>query len=71
MCAGRSSRPLVGTKAIDVPASGFFLLHAAGPVEVSPGAVRGQRIVGGNLAHDLLNTQNGPAGAAPEDVLSD
>jgi predicted RNA-binding Zn ribbon-like protein len=33
---------------------------------------RGQRIVGGNVALDLLNTQNGPAGGAPEDdVLSD
>ena len=33
---------------------------------------RGQRIVGGNVALDLLNTQNGPAGAAPEeDVLGD
>jgi predicted RNA-binding Zn ribbon-like protein len=35
-------------------------------------AFRGQRIVGGNLALDLLNTQNGPAGSAPEDdVLFD
>jgi predicted RNA-binding Zn ribbon-like protein len=33
---------------------------------------RGQRIVGGNVALDLLNTQNGPAGEAPEDdVLLD
>ena len=33
---------------------------------------RGQRIVGGNVALDLLNTQNGPAGGAPEDdVLAD
>jgi len=32
---------------------------------------RGQRIVGGNVALDLLNTQNGPAGGAPdEDVLA-
>ena len=38
----------------------------------TPGAFRGQRIVGGNVALDLLNTQNGPAGEAPEDdVLSD
>jgi len=33
---------------------------------------RGQRIVGGNVALDMLNTQNGPAGKAPEgDVLRD
>ena len=33
---------------------------------------RGQRIVGGDLALDLLNTQNGPAGEAPEeDVFAD
>jgi predicted RNA-binding Zn ribbon-like protein len=33
---------------------------------------RGQRIVGGNVALDLLNTQNGPAGGPPEDdVLKD
>jgi predicted RNA-binding Zn ribbon-like protein len=33
---------------------------------------RGQRIVGGNIALDLLNTQNGSAGEAPEDdVLGD
>jgi predicted RNA-binding Zn ribbon-like protein len=39
---------------------------------VTPGAFRGQRIVGGNVALDLLNTQNGPTGGAPEDdVLSD
>lgn len=38
----------------------------------TPDAFRGQRIVGGNVALDLLNTQNGPAGGAPEDdVLSD
>ena len=36
------------------------------------GSFRGQRIVGGNVALDLLNTQNGPAGGPPEeDVLSD
>src|SRR4029453_10757591 len=36
------------------------------------GSFRGQRIVGGNVALDLLNTQNGPAGGRPEeDVLSD
>jgi predicted RNA-binding Zn ribbon-like protein len=35
-------------------------------------AFRGQRIVGGNVALDLLNTQNGPAGEPPEDdVLAD
>ena len=34
--------------------------------------IRQQRIVGGNLALDLINTQNGPAGEAPEeDVLDD
>ena len=34
------------------------------------GAFRGQRIVGGNVALDLLNTQNGPQGEPPEeDVL--
>jgi predicted RNA-binding Zn ribbon-like protein len=39
---------------------------------VTPEPFRGQRIVGGNPALDLLNTQNGPAGGAPEDdVLSD
>jgi predicted RNA-binding Zn ribbon-like protein len=39
---------------------------------VTPELFRGQRIVGGNPALDLLNTQNGPAGVAPEDdVLSD
>src|SRR5262245_50014635 len=33
---------------------------------------RGQRIVGGDVALDLLNTQNGPAGGPPEqDVLND
>ncbi|MFL5675974.1 MAG: CGNR zinc finger domain-containing protein [Chloroflexota bacterium] len=33
---------------------------------------RGHRIVGGSLALDLLNTQNGPAGGQPEDdALSD
>jgi len=33
---------------------------------------RGQRIVGGNVALDLLNTQDGPAGGPPEgDVLVD
>jgi predicted RNA-binding Zn ribbon-like protein len=33
---------------------------------------RGQRIVGGNVALDLLNTQNGAAGEPPEDdVLND
>ena len=36
----------------------------------TPDAFRGQRIVGGNVALDLLNTQNGPAGGEPEeDVL--
>jgi predicted RNA-binding Zn ribbon-like protein len=33
----------------------------------TPTYIRRQRIVGGNLALDLLNTQNGPAGLAPED----
>jgi predicted RNA-binding Zn ribbon-like protein len=38
----------------------------------TPVYIREQRIVGGNLALDLLNTQNGPAGLAPEDdVLHD
>src|SRR4029079_12216620 len=38
----------------------------------TPEAFRGQRIVGGNVALDLLNTQNGPAGGPPEDdVLAD
>jgi predicted RNA-binding Zn ribbon-like protein len=38
----------------------------------TPTPFRGQRIVGGNVALDLLNTQNGPAGKPPEDdVLSD
>jgi predicted RNA-binding Zn ribbon-like protein len=38
----------------------------------TPDRIRGQRIVGGNLALDLLNSQNGPAGRAPEDdVLLD
>ena len=38
----------------------------------TPTAFRGQRIVGGNVALDLLNTQNGAAGAEPEDdVLTD
>jgi predicted RNA-binding Zn ribbon-like protein len=36
----------------------------------TPAPFRGQRIVGGNLAVDFLNTQNGPAGEPPEeDVL--
>src|SRR6185369_15011278 len=39
---------------------------------VTPTSFRGQRIVGGNVALDLLNTQNGAAGAEPEDdVLTD
>ena len=39
---------------------------------VTPGSFRGQRIVGGNPALDLLNTQNGPAGEPPkDDVLND
>jgi predicted RNA-binding Zn ribbon-like protein len=33
----------------------------------TPEPFRGQRIVGGNLAVDYLNTQNGPAGEPPED----
>ncbi len=33
----------------------------------TPAHIAAQRIVGGNLALDLLNTQNGPAGGAPED----
>jgi predicted RNA-binding Zn ribbon-like protein len=33
----------------------------------TPAHVAAQRIVGGSLALDLLNTQNGPAGGAPED----
>ena len=33
----------------------------------TPEHIRRQRIVGGNLALDLLNTQNGPAGGPPED----
>ena len=38
----------------------------------TPGSFRGQRIVGGSVALDLLNTQNGAAGAPPEDdVLTD
>jgi predicted RNA-binding Zn ribbon-like protein len=38
----------------------------------TPQAIRHQRVVGGNLALDLLNTQNGPAGGPPEeDVLHD
>lgn len=38
----------------------------------TPEAIRRQRVVGGNLALDLLNTQNGPAGGPPEeDVLHD
>jgi predicted RNA-binding Zn ribbon-like protein len=38
----------------------------------TPEPFRGQRIVGGNVALDLLNTQNGPAGEPPEDdVLGD
>lgn len=38
----------------------------------TPKHIRDQRIVGGNFALDLLNTQNGPAGGAPEeDVLRD
>ena len=38
----------------------------------TPERIRQQRIVGGNLALDLINTQNGPAGEAPEeDVLDD
>ena len=38
----------------------------------TPEHIRNQRAVGGNLALDLLNTQNGPAGGPPEeDVLHD
>ena len=38
----------------------------------TPEHIRRQHVVGGNLALDFLNTQNGPAGAAPEDdVLHD
>ena len=38
----------------------------------TPEHIKQQRVVGGNLALDLLNTQNGPAGEAPEDdVLRD
>ena len=38
----------------------------------TPEQITRQRIVGGNLALDLLNTQNGPAGGQPEDdVLHD
>ncbi len=33
----------------------------------TPDRIRQQRIVGGNLALDLLNTQNGSAGEPPED----
>lgn len=33
----------------------------------TPEHLRRQRIVGGNLALDLLNTQNGPAGLEPQD----
>ena len=33
----------------------------------TPAAIRQQRVVGGNLALDLVNTQNGPAGGPPED----
>jgi predicted RNA-binding Zn ribbon-like protein len=33
----------------------------------TPTHIRRQRIVGGNLALDLINTQNGPAGRPPED----
>ena len=33
----------------------------------TPAHIAAQRIVGGSLALDLLNTQNGPAGGAPED----
>ena len=33
----------------------------------TPAHIAAQRIVGGNLALDLLNTQNGPSGGAPED----
>jgi predicted RNA-binding Zn ribbon-like protein len=38
----------------------------------TPDYIRQQRVVGGRLALDLLNTQGGPAGGAPEgDVLHD
>lgn len=38
----------------------------------TPAHIRDQHIVGGNLALDFLNTQNGPAGGSPEDdVLHD
>ncbi len=38
----------------------------------TPAHIQRQRIVGGDLALDLLNTQNGPAGGSPEDdVLHD
>jgi predicted RNA-binding Zn ribbon-like protein len=38
----------------------------------TPAYIRDQHVVGGNLALDFLNTQNGPAGGAPEeDVLRD
>ena len=38
----------------------------------TPEYIQAQRIVGGNLALDFLNTQNGPAGGPPEDdVLRD
>ena len=33
----------------------------------TPAHIASHRLVGGNLALDLLNTQNGPAGGAPED----
>jgi predicted RNA-binding Zn ribbon-like protein len=33
----------------------------------TPAYIRDQHVVGGNLALDFLNTQNGPAGGAPED----
>ena len=33
----------------------------------TPAHIAAQRIVGGSLALDLLNTQNGPAGGTPED----
>lgn len=38
----------------------------------TPEYIRQQHVVGGNLALDFLNTQNGPAGGAPEEsVLHD
>jgi predicted RNA-binding Zn ribbon-like protein len=38
----------------------------------TPAYIREQHVVGGDLALDFLNTQNGPAGGAPEDdVLRD